>query len=423
MQLSTSRAEINHIFIALPLMNEVESLPALMECLKNQTFKNFTLVVCVNQPDDWWETENKIEICLNNKETLGFLNSISEFPIFILDKSSKGLGWSGKQHGIGWARKTLMDYINTIGHSNDIVISMDGDTIFGNDYFKSIFNNLTQNQNAMALAVPYYHRLIGNQILDRALLRYEIYMRYYVINLWRIGSPYSFTALGSAIAFPLATYRKIGGLSPKLSGEDFYFLQKIRKSGELIFWNKEKVYPATRLSDRVYFGTGPALQKGIEGNWNSYPVYNYKLFDSIKETYDLLPNLFESDITTPMDDFIKNTFSESNIWEPLRKNFKTKDQFIRACHQKLDGLRLLQFLKSNQINEKSIDEQNLMQFVSKFYGINVLKDIIPNPETFCFNKSPISQLDCIRDFLCNIEENEQKQHYDKHFGSHSHRKN
>ncbi len=100
------------IYIALPAMNELENMEPFIHCCKNQTYQNFKLVICVNQPDDWWERENKLSICRNNTLSIEFLKKIKDLPIEIIDRSSRGKGWTGKDFGVGWARKTVMDYIN-----------------------------------------------------------------------------------------------------------------------------------------------------------------------------------------------------------------------------------------------------------------------------------------------------------------------
>ena len=46
-----------HISVAIPLMDELENLPALVECLNKQTYRNFSVYMCVNQPESWWEEE------------------------------------------------------------------------------------------------------------------------------------------------------------------------------------------------------------------------------------------------------------------------------------------------------------------------------------------------------------------------------
>jgi len=280
------------IYIALPVMNEMERLPLLVKAIMEQTEQHFRLVVCVNQPDSWWNDPEHISICEENSLAIKYLASLDDKRIEILDKSSPGCGWTPKAYGIGFARKYLMDYISKLAQLNDIIISMDADTLLGKGYVAAVAENLRLNPAASAISIPYYHRLSYQSELDRAMLRYEIYMRAYAINMWRIRSPYCFTALGSAIALPAWAYKASGGMTPKMSGEDFYFLQKIVKTGRLLHWNSEIVYPATRLSDRVFFGTGPAMIKGAAGDWNSYPVYDSGEFDLIRETYGLFDKLY-----------------------------------------------------------------------------------------------------------------------------------
>jgi glycosyltransferase involved in cell wall biosynthesis len=397
------------IHIALPAMNELENMEHFIHCCKNQTYQNFKLVICINQPDDWWEKENKLSICRNNTLSIEFLKKIKDFPIEIIDRSNKGKGWTSKDFGVGWARKTVMDSIKTEANDHDIIISLDADTRFNPDYFSSILENFQKHPEAVALSVPYHHELTGDEEKDRAILRYEIYMRYYAINLWRIGSPYSFTAIGSAMALPVKSYRAIGGMTPHKSGEDFYFLQKLRKFGPVLTWNKEKVYPEARYSDRVFFGTGPAMIKGRDGDWSSYPIYPFELFDEIRETYDLLPDLFLKDLSTPMDDFIEEKFANQNIWQPLRENFKTREQYVKACHHKIDGLRILQFLKWRNSNGIKSDEENLARWFGKFHP-QYLKQLNFDFSKFAFLANSISELNLLRNILAAIEEEYQKKH-------------
>ena len=116
--------------------------------------------------------------------------------------------------------------------------------------------------------------------------------------------------------------------------------------GRILLWCDEHVYPKGRLSDRVGFGTGPAIEKGMDGNWNSYPIYKTEYFENIKKTFDLFPTLFEEDVDTPLTSFLQKQFNTDDIWSPLRNNYKDVKQFVRACETKVDGLRILQYLKS-----------------------------------------------------------------------------
>jgi hypothetical protein len=307
-----------------------------------------------------------------------------------------------------------MDHISRQANENDIIISMDADTVFNKGYFYTVAENLRINPAASAISVPYYHKISFNTELDRAMLRYEIYMRAYAINMWRIRSPYCFTALGSAIAMPVWAYMAVGGMTPKMSGEDFYFLQKIVKTGRLLHWNGEIVYPAARLSDRVFFGTGPALIKGIEGDWSSYPVYNLSLYDRVAETYKLFGQLYKKTVPTPLDDFLIRKFGELP-WDALRQNFKTQAHFERACHEKIDGLRILQFLKESQPSDEKVSEVSLSellmfyrkQFPDQISGLNTRID---------FQLSSIPELDQIRDILFEIEMYYRRMHWNEFTG-------
>ncbi len=391
------------VFIALPVQDELDFLPGFIECVRSQSHTNFKLVVCINQRDDWWENLNKVKVCKNNAEAIGLLKNIKDFPQDIIDRSSHGKGWKGKDFGVGWARKTAMDHISAQAEDNDIIISLDADTKFNPDYFMSVTENLNRHPDAVALSVPYYHERTGDEEKDRAILRYEIYMRYYAINLWRIGNPYSFTAIGSAIALPVRSYRAIGGITPHKSGEDFYFVQKLRKFGKILTWNQEKVYPAARYSDRVFFGTGPAMIKGRGGDWKSYPVYPFEYFDEVKQTYDLFPVLFKEDVATPMDEFFREKFQGKNIWEPLRENFRAEEKFVKACHHKIDALRILQFLKWKNAGNNDSDEENLIRWFGRFYPekISLLQFDL---KKFTFSDNPILELDSVRNMLSEIEE-------------------
>lgn len=399
------------IFIALPVMNELEALPMLLFNLKTQDYLPVKVVVCVNQPDSWWNDDDKVQDCLNNQECIKLLESESGLDITVINRSSPGMGWKGKQTGVGWARRMVMDEIARQATPGDIILSLDADTTFGTGYLRSVAQNLYDHPAATGLSIPYYHLLEGTgDALDRAMLHYEIYMRCYVLNLWRIGNPYSFSALGSAIAVPVRSYKAIGGITPQKSGEDFYFLQKLRKFGPLLFWNEEKVYPGNRLSDRVFFGTGPALIKGVNNDWSSYPIYSPAHFDEIAETSGLFGQLFEKDIPTPMSGFLETVFGPG-FWLPLRKNASLREHFVKACFQKADALRILQFLKWRNNQQPANDEQSVAETSKLIIKEEPSLNEFHGSDHFSFESSSLARLNEIRDHLVELEAFFQRRHF------------
>lgn len=401
------------VYAAMPVLNEAENIPSVLRSLLDQEGVDTEVIVCVNQPDEWHEIPLKSGIIENNQLTIDYLKSLNDSRITVIDKSSKGNGWIGRKHGVGWARKVAMDVANDKANPEDIIISADADTYYTPDYFNAVVNALEQFPDAAGLSVPYYHQLTGNEIADRCILRYEIYMRNYALNMLLIRNPYCFSAIGSGMACTAATYRKVCGLTPKMSGEDFYFVQKLRKSGNIIIDCEEVIYPASRFSDRVYFGTGPAMIKGRTGNWDSYPIYHQDLFLDIKTTFDLFPEIYRRDIPTPMDDFLSDTFQEpvDRIWAPLRTNSRDADQFSKAASQKIDGLRILQFLKESDQKFNESSESRLYGFInSNLQPGDEINSALDDLLLKGFENVDVTTLNLLRDFMFVNERRLQKIH-------------
>ena len=172
-------------------------------------------------------------------------------------------------------------------------------------------------------------------------------------------------------------------MAPKKSGEDFYFLQQLSKIGTVITENAVTVYPATRLSDRVFFGTGPAMIKGVAGDWSSYPIYSPKLWDEIAQIYQNFENYF------PPEDYQK-----------LKSNSKTEAQLQKFCHEKFDGLRILQYLKSNHTaRAKNFSPLQQSDEISLKENLEIFKIPIILPPDFSFETATIELLDEIRNEL------------------------
>ncbi|MDR1459839.1 MAG: glycosyltransferase [Bacteroidales bacterium] len=392
------------IYIAIPAMNEKEYLPFTLHSIAQQQCRaTIKIYICINQPESWWENPDKRSICENNRQTGELLKKYSNLDITLIDKSSKGMGWDNKKQGVGCARKLLVDNILSVASDADVLINMDADTIFESNYCQSILDNLESHTKAIAIAVPYYHPLTGSETENRAMLRYEIYTRNYNLNLLRINSPYAYTALGSAIVCNIKSCRAVGGFDTQASGEDFYFLQKLSKYGKILRYNTSKTYPATRYSFRVPFGTGPAIYKGSLGDWSSYPVFHHSGFDIIKNTYEQINTLFRQNIDNSFIDFLKTAFGADDLWSPLRKNYKSLPAFTRAFHNKIDGLRIFQFLRHYQYNTvKNTDEICLSDFFKQYYP-HKCSYFFREKETFSFMKIPLDKLNELRDFLMEEE--------------------
>ena len=391
-----------HLFICLPILNESANLPKLISSLISQSYSNFSLIACINQPNDWWNDQTKIPQCIDNAAGLDFLSEIKEIDTTIIDKSTKGEGWIAKKRGVGWARKLTMDMAAQKGKPTDIIISIDADTHYPSGYFQSVVDIFKNQPTILAHSNPYYHPLSGKKKEDEAILRYEIYMRIYALNMLLINNPYAFSAIGSGMACTVKEYIRLDGMTPKHSGEDFYFIQKMCKSGRISNYNHIKIYPQARFSDRVNFGTGPAMIKGDAGDWSSYPFYTPELFAKVAETYQSFDLLFEKDIETPMTNFLKKQLKREHVWAPLRKNFKKKELFVNACIQLVDGLRILQFLKESHTRTSQGDKADFKKNMMYLFNHTNMKTMISKDdligELLSFEKMML-----FRDVLVELE--------------------
>lgn len=372
------------------MMDELRNLPLILERLDHQTFRDFSLYVCVNQPESWWTDgdEEHLRICRENMQSLDLLRQHPD--VVVIDRCSAGSGWSGKQQGVGWARKLLFEAIARTASDDELVVSLDADTGFSESYLEKVARTMNRNPHASALAVPYYHPLPEQQDLARRLLRYECYMRHYLLSLIEIGSPYAFSALGSAMVFPLKAYLRAGGITPLQGGEDFYLMQKFAKTGQIVLATSAMVFPQGRPSARVPFGTGPAVAQSLETQTERYPFYSDEGFREVGRTFALFPELYFHDVETPMSEFLRQQFRSDDLWGPIRRNFKRQDLFVHACEEKVDGLRILQFLKRFPVSD-----ENLSRFITD-YGR-------PVPEDFSFAESPIEDLQAVREILFQME--------------------
>ncbi|MCK4948415.1 MAG: glycosyltransferase family 2 protein [Candidatus Aureabacteria bacterium] len=401
------------IYVAIPVMDEPEWLFRCLDALSAQDYTCFEVWICVNQPEEWWNNPGKQQSCDNNRQTLKKLSGYNAVTLNIIDKSSPGCGWACRAGGVGRARKTIMDTICGEAEDDDIIVSLDGDTLTEKGYFSSLAESFGSNGSIAGISVPYFHNLVSDEKINRLILRYEIYLRYYAINLWRINSPYAPTALGSAIAFPVWAYRRVGGMPPRESGEDFYFLQKLQKMGTILSWIPERVHPAARFSERVLFGTGIALQKASQKGWAAYPIFSPDLFDNIGKTIALFPQLFKKNIETPISPFLREKFHTDDPWAPLRENHHNVEQFIRACHERFDGLKIFQYLRSNNSGKTCTEEESLLAYLKKHHGNYirngtggkiVKKLLFPDINKFwSFENADIRQIDAVRCILSEIE--------------------
>lgn len=261
---------------------------------------------------------------------------------------------SVKNAGVGNARKTGMDEavrrFDMLNRPDGIIVSLDADTLVNKDYFIEIEKAFNNDRNTHAFVFQYQHDFDKDKYTSaeiKACTLYEMYLRYYKLALTLTGFPYYFHTIGSCFAVDAVSYVKIGGMSRRQGGEDFYFLHKVTQISSVGEISRILVYPSPRISDRVPFGTGPSISKIIESG--EYHVYNFGLFILLKDFYKIIIRIGNSgeidlnDIPAEFYEFINLNEIERLIMECL-SNAQRGKNLIKRLFSKFDAFFIVKFL-------------------------------------------------------------------------------
>jgi len=188
-----------------------------------------------------------------------------------------------RQAGVGLARKIAMDValqrLAEVGHDGWIHC-LDGDCTVSTSYWHTLTS--LEREDWLGATLAYAHRWEHLPLLQQqAIIRYELFLRYYVAGLRRAAYPYAFPTIGSCMGLRASAYAKIGGMNRRKAGEDFYFLHKLMPHGKFGEIRDATVYPAARFSDRVPFGTGRAMLDMAAGVKHFDHLYHPRIFEEL----------------------------------------------------------------------------------------------------------------------------------------------
>jgi hypothetical protein len=277
--------------------------------------------------------------------------------ILLVDRCTQGNTIEPHQ-GVGLARKIGADIalqLHTDGKLKRARISItDADAILPADYFESGLNHAEA-----ALVFPFHHITDnhGDKLTQAipnkskiALSLYETSILYYASGLSWAGSPYGFPALGSCMAISPRHYAQVRGYPKRPAAEDFYLLNKLAKTGEIIKADSKPILLSGRLSERVPFGTGPGVRKilALENPMEDYAYYHPEIFQRLQEFLNLLstywdsPNEFSNSSRETLNYWKANSLDETFNRHKSRQS--QKPVFEKFIHDWFDGFRTLKFV-------------------------------------------------------------------------------
>ena len=265
-----------------------------------------------------------------------------------------------KRHaGVGLARRLIMDEavarLCAAGNDDGIIACLDADCTVASDYLQQLLLHFRTHPRSPACSIHYEHSLHGDdndRSIRAGIVRYELYLRYYVHALRYAGFPYAFQTLGSSMAVRSDVYQREGGMNRRQAGEDFYFLSKVIALGGFSELRNTTVYPSPRVSHRVPFGTGRAMGEWIARDQSDWLVYPLAAFESVRSLCPHTARLWY----VPSSDAaelawiypaLAQYLDENHFREQLariRANAASAVTFEKHFFRWFNGLRILKFL-------------------------------------------------------------------------------
>ncbi len=281
-------------------------------------------------------------------------NSSNKLILFAIGPVELRKKWAG----VGLARKTGLDEavlrFNHFNNTSGIVVSLDSDSLVEQNYLIEIEKHFKQNPKHVGATIKVEHLKDGlSEKQKLGIDLYEKYLHYYKDALHFTGYPQAMITIGSAFTVTAEAYVKRGGMNRRQAGEDFYFLQNLAQLGTVGEINTTRVFPSARLSNRVPFGTGAAIQKWMEGTEDLTKTYNFQAFADLKNFFDSSETLFKIDETaylnllSGMPESIRQFLLKDNFWneiDDLNKNCSSLKSFQTRFFQKFNAFKVLKFM-------------------------------------------------------------------------------
>jgi hypothetical protein len=340
--------------IVVPSIAELNNLPSLIKSLelndKSELLNTLLLIVVNNTISSTTEVKD------DNKNTLEYLKNLkSKLNLSFVDACSSGKEMDDKNGGVGLARKIGMDLALTKFDYNSsqkrILICTDADCIVDTNYLSEISKEFNKN-NYEAAVVNFAHDISGDDEETKAVISYEIFLRYYVLGLSYAKSDYAFHTIGSTMICTPEAYVKVEGMNKRKAAEDFYFLEKLAKIYPIWKIKSTFVHPSKRSSWRVPFGTGRSVNRYLSNKRDEYQLYDPKSFIVLKNWLEVFykpdfeySSVMESaEITNPeLSNFLIKQNLNNFIQNLARKNI-TASEIKKQKHFWFDAFKTLKLI-------------------------------------------------------------------------------
>lgn len=368
--------------VVIPAYGETESLLRTLASVPPCRTGTPLIVLVINQRDDsprWAHDANRsvlaalrstparetpIRALCENVQRLRYAGH----ELVVIDRSAPGKRLPARQ-GVGLARKIGADFALALwasgGSQSPWIHCTDADVSLPADYFDRSIEALTGKRAAAGASAPaalvydFRHAIDDAHDAGKAILQYEIFLRYYVLGLRSAGSVHAFHTIGSTLAIDARAYAQVRGF-PKLdAAEDFHLLAKLTKVGRVEPLRGEPIVLSGRESERVPFGTGHAVLQGRARarRGEAFAVYDPRNFAWLAvwlETLDSLaqrpssniPQLLEAHASSSEVDAaqLARILEKRGAIENAMKALRKRGDRRRSLNESFDALATLQLI-------------------------------------------------------------------------------
>ncbi len=343
---SVGRRDGLRVSVVIPAKAERQNLPGVLDSL-GPLPPWAEVIVVVNHGPGAPES-----VIADNHETAHWLRRQDQ--IVVVDRFSEG--HEIREGGVGRARRVGMDTalarLHASGAEGGIIACLDADAPVDEGYLDALEAFFETHPDALAGVCHFEHQPAADPAVDRAIIEYEIWMRYWEEGLLWAGSPYAFQNMGSCMVASARGYAAVDGMVQLEAAQDFYFLEKVVKHGgpgAVKTIADAVVRPSARPSTRVPHGTGRALASILEGRAEKYRhVPPISAFDDLALFLSSVDALFLSNdaldqLAPELVDFIERRCRGRRIIDSMRENAPDEGRFARHFHAWFSASRQIQY--------------------------------------------------------------------------------
>jgi hypothetical protein len=271
-------------------------------------------------------------------------------------------GATPTSQGVGRARKAgcdlALEWMAQGVIDGEWICCTDADAVLPGDYFHQLGNI---DGKSVTAVFPFRHVVEGADTCGSATALYELRLHHHVLGLEYAGSPYAYHSLGSCMAFRGDAYARVRGFPRRAGAEDFYLLNKLNKLAPVTRLRGKPINIRARLSSRVPFGTGPAVQAIAEAEHPEAAkiFYHPHCYEMLRALLGSLPRLAEEPgqnlvalliqqglshgLAQRAQDKLRALGLEKSL-QHCRRQSHSPEQFLRHFHQWFDAFLVLKFI-------------------------------------------------------------------------------